>query len=347
MPPRNASDLPDPDDLNLRPPEAAVARFGGDLDRVAARALNGAALPDGARIALAVSGGPDSMAMLALATAARPGRVIAATFDHGLRPQAAEEARMVAAACRALSVPHATLRPERPIAAGNLQHGAREARYAGLLAWAEREGVSALLTAHHADDQAETLLMRLNRASGLAGLAAIRAWRFAGEAMVLRPLLGWRRAELAAVVEATGLPFVVDPSNADPRHDRSRIRRALGGLTDLDAARLARSAAYLADAEEVIACLAESLWNDRWHGPDHGFAIADQPRELRRRLVRRALIDTRRALGIVRPRFADSANVESLLDALEDGRSAVQGGIKVVVTRLGWQFRPAPPRRVH
>lgn len=327
------------------PPDAAVARFREAVDRLVARALDGATMRDGARLALAVSGGADSMAMLALAAAAFPGRIVAATVDHGLRADAAAEARMVGDCCGALGVAHETLAPAAPITGSSVQMRAREARYAVLTEWATARDTIALLTAHHADDQAETLLMRLNRASGLAGLAAIRAHRWDAGLVVLRPLLDWRRAELREIAEAAGLPFVDDPSNADPRHDRTRIRALLADAPGLDPVALARSAAFLADAEMVIALQAETLWTDRWRGTDRPFPVEELPRELRRRLVRRAIHAARAQHGIVLPAFTDSANVEALLDALEAGRGAVQGGVKVDAARDGWTFRPAPARR--
>ncbi|MBB3694087.1 tRNA lysidine(34) synthetase TilS [Sphingomonas sp. BK580] len=326
-------------------PAAAVARFGDDLRRGLARAHGVAAVERVGRVGVAVSGGPDSVALLLLAAAARPGEVVAATVDHRLRPAGADEAAMVSALCERLRVPHATLVPATPIVGSSLQRRAREARYAALTGWAARERVDALLTAHHADDQAETLLMRLNRASGLTGLSAIRAARREGATLLLRPLLAWRRAELRALVEASGAPFVDDPSNADPRHDRTRVRAALAATPALDPAALAAAAGYLAEAEEVIARQADSLWAARWHGPDRPLAIADEPRELRRRLLRRALHAIRAERAIARPAFTDSSNIEPLLDALEARRGAVHAGIKVEVRAYGWIFHVAPPRR--
>jgi tRNA(Ile)-lysidine synthase len=172
---------------------------------------------------LAVSGGPDSLAMLVLAHLASPGMVEAATVDHGLRPESAGEAAHVAAVCQALGVPHAILSVN--VGPGNVQANARSARYAALGAWAQERGLQSIATAHHADDQAETVLMRLNRASGLGGLAGIRA-KTAGDGgpPVIRPLLGWRKQELEAVVSAADLFFVRDPSNVDVRFDRARLR---------------------------------------------------------------------------------------------------------------------------
>lgn len=326
-------------------PAAAVARFDADLRRGLARAPGEPLVRAAPRLGVAVSGGPDSMALLLLAATAFPGAVVAATVDHRLRAAAAEEAAMVAALCGQLGVPHATLVPTAPVAGSSLQRRAREARYALLTDWAERERVDALLTAHHADDQAETLLMRLNRASGLAGLSAIRAARRERRTLLLRPLLAWRRAALRALVEEAGAPFVDDPSNDDPRHDRTRVRAALAATPALDPAALAAAATYLAEAEEVIVGLAESLWRERWRGPDRPFAVTDQPRELRRRLLRRALHATRAAHAITRPEFTDSANIEPLLDALEARRGAVHAGVKVEAHDGGWFFCPAPPRR--
>ncbi|MBW6532290.1 tRNA lysidine(34) synthetase TilS [Sphingomonas sp. RRHST34] len=323
-------------------PAAAVARFIDDLRRGFARAHDVAAVD---RVGVAVSGGPDSVALLLLAAAALPGEVVAATVDHRLRAAGADEAAMVAGLCERLGVPHATLAPATPITGSSLQRRAREARYALLTDWAARQRVDALLTAHHADDQAETLLMRLNRASGLAGLSAIRAARREGGTLLLRPLLAWRRAELRALVEAAGAPFVDDPSNADPRHDRTRVRAALAAMPALDPAALAASVGFLAEAEEAIARLTERLWSELWRGPDRPFAVAGEPRELRRRLLRRALHATRAQHAIGLPAFTDSSNIEPLLDALAARRGATHAGVKVEVHEEGWIFRVAPPRR--
>lgn len=323
-------------------PVSAVARFHHDANALVAR-LGGV---DDDRFALAVSGGADSMAMLRLAAAAWPGQVSAATFDHQLRDGSAAEAAMVASVCATLGVPHATLRPVTPITGNSIQLRARTVRYAALGQWAQAAGIRFLLTAHHADDQAETLLMRLQRASGLSGLAAIRSVRVDAFGAVLRPLLGWRRTELRALAEESGTPFVDDPSNDDPRHDRTKVRALLAANPALDAAALAMSARYLAEADEVIGAAAERVWAAGWRGPAAGFRIDDEPREVRRRLVRRALDDARRRLDVVAPPFdPDSANVEALLDALAAGKGATQAGIMVRAGAQGWIFSVPPPRR--
>ncbi|MEO1489139.1 MAG: tRNA lysidine(34) synthetase TilS, partial [Pseudomonadota bacterium] len=168
-------------------------------------------------LGLAVSGGPDSLAMLLLAHLALPGAIAVASVDHGLRAQAAEEVALVERVCAALDVPFTALSVK--VARGNLQARAREARYEALAAWARADGLGALATAHHADDQAETLLMRLARGSGLSGLAGVRAASLfepqtGGEPIpLIRPLLSWRKAELEALVEACGVTAASDPSN--------------------------------------------------------------------------------------------------------------------------------------
>ena len=135
--------------------------------------------------------------MLLLAKAAIPERIEVASVDHGLRPGSASEAAMVAELCAAYGLPHRIL--DVKVARGNLQDKARAARYAALGKWVEERNLSALATAHHADDQAETLVMRLNRGSGVAGLAGVRARGVVPGTRhtLLRPLLGWRREEVA------------------------------------------------------------------------------------------------------------------------------------------------------
>src|SRR5690242_17255544 len=195
----------------MAPDAALVDRFRDDLDALSAA---------DDRIGIAVSGGPDSLALLLLAAAARPGQVEAATVDHGLRQESRAEAGFVASVCEQLGVPHAILTVHWDVPpASAFQERSREARYRLLARWITGRKLSALLTAHHADDQAETILMRLNRGSGLRGLAGMR-----GKAAIpsdnrplLRPLLGWRRAELEEICAAAGLDPIDDPSNSDLR----------------------------------------------------------------------------------------------------------------------------------
>lgn len=298
-------------------------------------------------IGVAVSGGPDSMALLVLAALAFPDAVVAATVDHGLRPEAAEEARMVGREAATLRVPHDILAVSAPIEGASVQARAREGRYEALAAWAERRHAMAIATAHHADDQAETFLMRASRGSGVTGLAAIRPATTISGAAVVRPLLSWRRAALRATVRRAGLPFIDDPANHDLRHDRTRFRQLLDRNEWLDPPALARTAAAVGEAERELAEIAALFWRGRAEIRDEGVTLNPQglPRDTLRRLARRAIIVVRAAAGITAPAFDDAANVEPLLDALQSGRRATHGGVAVGIRRGSWHFRPAPPRR--
>ena len=318
----------DPSPADAVTPEQA-ARFAAALDRL---------LPQGGRPGLAVSGGPDSLAMLLLAQAAIPGGFEVATVDHGLRPEAQEEAAFVAATCAAIGVPCEVL--EVDVGPGNKQQSARLARYAVLTGWAERRGLAAIVTAHHADDQAETLLMRLNRGSGVAGLAGVRERGFApgGEMPLVRPLLEWRRAELAGIVAQAGLVPVDDPSNLDPRFDRARLRVELAGADWLDPAAIARSAAHLAEADEVLQWLTDAEW-DACVAIDAG-GLRYRP-SVPRAVVLRVV---ERIIGGFggRPRGGDVAR---LVDELYAGRGGNVGGVQARCEEGEWVFRPEPARR--
>ncbi len=308
-----------------------VLRFRTDLT-----ALVGA--PAGP-IAVAVSGGPDSMALLALAHATGP--TIAATVDHRLRAESAAEARMVARWCADRAIPHATLTPPPDWSPRSIQADARGLRYALLTDWARANAAHALLTAHHADDQAETFLMRAGRASGVTGLGGIRARRMLGDLPLARPLLTWRRAELRAVVAEQGLPFVDDPSNADPRFDRARLRAWLADAP-IDAGAVAQSAAACGEAAAALDAVAALLFEDRRR--EGGWDVTDLPREIRRRLAVRAILAVR-ASTACEGRFDPATSVESLLDALTRGEKATIAGVLATADRQIWRFCAAPPRR--
>lgn len=290
------------------------------------------AIPAGARLGLAVSGGPDSLALLLIAAAERPGAIRAATVDHGLRPDARHEAEMVAAICAARGIPHDIL---TVTVTGSVQAAARAARYAALADWCRSHGLDHLATAHHRDDQAETVLMRLARGAGLAGLSGIRAARPLGEGVTLvRPLLGLSKAELEAIVAAAGLSPARDPSNDDPRYDRTAIRRLLAGSDAFDPARIAHSAAILAEAEDALGWAAERLAAERIEGDM--LDPADLPPELLRRLVSRQLA-----------RFGadpDGPALARLIVTVAAGRAATLGDV-LVSPGPHWRFAPAPPRR--
>lgn len=274
-----------------------------------------------------------------LAKATIPERVEAATVDHGLRPESAHEAALVAELCASYSIPHEILTVK--VARGNLQDKARAARYAALGKWMEQRGLSALATAHHADDQAETLLMRLNRGSGVAGLAGVRARGVVPgtKLTLLRPLLGWRRAELAQIVEAAGLEAAQDPSNEDPRFDRARLREALKEADWLDVEAVAQSASHLAEAEAALQWATQREWSEQVEVGEGEIGYRPSaPPLIRIRILARAI----GMLG-VEPRIS---SVAKLMQRLLNGKDATLGGVVARVDKDCWTLRKEPPRRV-
>jgi tRNA(Ile)-lysidine synthase len=216
-------------------------------------------------LVLAVSGGPDSLALMRLAArwrASGPGpQLFVATVDHGLRPAAAQEAEQVGRWAGALDLPHEILRWQGAKPQSAIQEKAREVRYALLFAHARAVGAAAVVTAHHADDQWETVLIRLARGSGLAGLAGMAADQLFPQGRLLRPLLDWPKQALIALCRREGQDFFDDPSNADPAFDRARWRAAAPALLALGLTpeRLGRFARRARKADEALDQAAESL----------------------------------------------------------------------------------------
>lgn len=209
------------------------------------------------RLGVAVSGGGDSLAMLSLARDWRAkggSSLYVVTVDHGLRPEAADEAAGVARICGDMGLPHETVRWTGWGGRGNLSDQARRARYRLLADWARRQGLSDILLGHTLDDQAETFLMRLARGAGLDGLAAMRARWMQDGIRFHRPLLGQTRADLRRVLVTRGQVWVDDPGNDDPAYMRVKARQALAALAPLGltAGRLAAAAQHLADARRTL-----------------------------------------------------------------------------------------------
>jgi tRNA(Ile)-lysidine synthase len=308
---------------------ALVERFKEALAR-----LN----PDGGRIGLAVSGGPDSMAMLLLAHEVIPGGFEVATVNHGLRPEAADECALVAAACAERGVPCKVIKVQ--VASGNVQARARVARYLALEDWAVARGLSAIATAHHADDQAETLLMRLNRGSGVSGLAGVRESGPSVRAKVklIRPVLGLSRSALGAVVDGAKVTVAEDPSNQDDRFDRVTVRKALQSADWLDVDALARSARNLADAEEALQHYFQYLLLEH-AGADRDYADFEPPvsREMRIRLAEWALAE----IG----GYPRRSEIARLVDGLARGDAGNLAGVQASIEGKKWIFRPENPRR--
>jgi tRNA(Ile)-lysidine synthase len=238
-------------------PEPAAAR---PLDAAEFAALIGRLGPfeRRPRLAVAVSGGPDSMCLCLLAdrwARARGGEVSALIVDHGLRPTSATEARQVAKWLSGRRVDHHILIWSDAKPATGVQAAAREARYRLLGAWCRSAGVLHLLLGHHLDDQAETVALRRARQSGADGLAAMAAVRELSGLRLLRPLLPVPKARLLATLARAGQPWLDDPSNRTDAFARNRLRR--GG--DRDSSRLARYAAKMA-GERVVRDWATAVW---------------------------------------------------------------------------------------
>jgi tRNA(Ile)-lysidine synthase len=290
---------------------------------------------NGDLLGIAVSGGPDSMALLALAHGCFPGRILAATVDHQLRRESASEAAMVHQWCVSRGIGHETLCPETPIS-GSVQLSARAIRYKLLDAWMDRENIRWLATAHHADDQLETLVMRILRGSGLAGLSGIRAIR----GRVIRPLLSFTRQELRDWAEQNALPFVDDPSNVDRDFDRVKVRQMLNGLQDFDIRRSNRTAVIMQQTEDALSWTTKQLARQRVREAESSFSFA--PDDLHPLYVRRL---TEFCLHQLSPELQISGPAtDRLISSLQAGKTAMIGNIHCVSGDL-WQFSYAPPRR--
>lgn len=245
---------------------------------------------------LAVSGGPDSIALMLLAAqwSGRASRDIAvATVDHGLRADSRAEAEQVGAWARARGFAHHLLTWRGPKPATRIQERARAARYALLSGCAAEIGASAIVTAHHADDQAETILFRLTRGSGVAGLAGMTAETPCGALKLLRPLLGWRKVALEELCRQAGQDYFRDPSNANETFARARLRKlqpllAAQGLDESALLRLGQRAAradaaleFCADAARTRALAASDSAQTRFDAS----TLRDLPQEILQRLL--------------------------------------------------------------
>src|SRR5712664_1618874 len=325
-------------------------------------------------IVLAGSGGPDSIALMWLAvrwrsTLARGPRLIAVTVDHGLRAEAAAEAREVKRLARTLDLPHRTMRWTGEKPKTGLPAAARAARYRLLAQAARASGATHILTAHTRDDQAETLLMRLLRGSGISGLAAMARESERDGLLLARPFLDISKSQLIATLKKAKIDFADDPTNRDTSFTRPRLRTLMPVLAAEggDTRNLARLASRLARANAAVEVLvdgAERYLALRDREASHpGFdakafdaktfdakAFAAMPEEIRLRLLLRA-IDR---FGYEGP--AELGKVEALLSALDraGANKAVGRGPKLkqtlagaLVSLIDGQIRvePAPPRR--
>ncbi|MGY3693129.1 tRNA(Ile)-lysidine synthase [Bradyrhizobium sp. USDA 3240] len=339
-----------PDDQSAIPASDAKRLFAG-LARAPA-------------IVLAVSGGPDSVALMWLVARwrralAQGPRLVAVTVDHGLRPEAAREARDVKRLARSLELPHHTLRWSGTKPKAGLPAAARTARY-GLLAQAARKhGATHILTAHTRDDQAETLLMRMLRGSGVAGLSAMARETERDGVMLTRPLLDISKAQLIATLKKARISFADDPTNRDPSFTRPRLRALMPLLAEEggDARNLARLAARIARANAALEVLVDGAERDlalkSEDNLDAGFdaaLFAMMPEEIRLRLLKRTIDRT----GHEGP--AELGKVETLLAAVDEVVNRPLGkresklkqtlaGAVISVASGRIRISPAPPRR--
>ncbi|MET3906008.1 tRNA(Ile)-lysidine synthase [Bradyrhizobium sp. S3.3.6] len=315
-------------------------------------------------LVLAVSGGPDSIALMWLAarwrrSLARGPELTVVTVDHGLRVEAAREAREVKRLASELGLTHRTLRWRGAKPTTGLPAAAREARYRLLAQAARSAGASHVLTAHTRDDQAETLLMRLLRGSGIAGLSAMARLSTRDGLVLARPLLDVPKSQLIATLKRARIGFADDPTNRDAAFTRPRLRALLPQLAAEggDARTLVRLSARLARANAAVEVLADGAerflrLRDRGDAPHlpgarsfEATAFASLPEEVRLRLLLRA-ID---ALGHEGP--AELGKVETLLAALDQaiavGARAARNGRPILKQTLAGALISLAGGRIH
>jgi tRNA(Ile)-lysidine synthase len=296
------------------------------------------------RVAVAVSGGPDSLALTLLADGwarARGGAVLALTVDHGLRPESGAEAEHTRAVLAGRGIDTRILaldwtRPQRA-----LQAAARAARYRRLEDQCRAAGLLHLLTGHQREDQAETFLLRLGRGSGVDGLAAMAPVTYRSGLRLLRPLLEIARDRLAATCAAFGEPWIEDPSNRNPRAARAHLRASLPALGEdgLTVARLAATAAHLARARAALGADAARLMAGAVRLDPAGFArleraaLAAAPGETGRRVLAALLATV--AGAELRPRFERLDRLYRRLVEVEGPVDATLGGCRIVADRFG------------
>ncbi len=309
---------------------------------------------------LAVSGGPDSTALMLLAARwrkrlKRAPKLVAVTIDHGLRPQAGREAAAVKRLARQLGIEHRTLRWRGDKPHTGVQEAARRARYDLLAHAARREGFAHILTGHTLDDQAETVLFRLARGSGLSGLTgmayALPLPAGDGSIFLVRPLLHIPKARLLATLKVAGIAYAEDPTNRDPRFMRARLREFMPALAreGLDAHGLARLAMRLRRAEATIEfavnaareALAPPPWPERGPIVFEAERFAALPAEVALRLLGRAIAHT----GDEGP--VELGKLEALYAALRQARTLRRTLAGALVSRGGERLtvERAPARR--
>lgn len=290
------------------------------------------------RLALAVSGGADSLALMLLAhrfvmeTGQGSERFVVYSVDHGLRPEAAAEAAFVVREAQRLGFVARALRWDGEKPPAGIQQAARLARYRLLAAAMAVDGAEVLITAHHLGDQAETVLMRLAHGSGIEGLRGMDYFSDIGDLTIVRPLLGVDPDALRTVVEEAGLVAVADPSNGDVDYERVRWRQAMPQLAalGLDARRLAKFAERMRDADRALVTMSSQAFAQVELAPDRTQAVIDRTLlwQLPRAIAVRVVARTLEAVGGGTKPHALAA-VETLTDRLirEPVRTTLHGCI--------------------
>ena len=336
------------------------------VDAQEAAKLFGAVLPpSGGGCLLAVSGGPDSMAMMQLAAVAAehlPETTFhVATVDHGLRAESRAEAALVADIAESLGLSHRVLAWEGEKPHSGIQEAARKARYALLEDYAIACNAHTIVTAHTSDDQAETILMRLARGSGIDGLAGMRRIKPLGRIILARPFLDIPKSRLVATCVHAAWPYVCDPSNEDVRYARVRMRTL---LTLLDAEgltpqRLTRLAQRAADAGEALTVITHRVFQRALVGdidPERivldATVLRDEPYDIVHRVIAHAVAllsseERGTAYGPRRERL--DALCQASFEALRCGKSLPArslAGLQIAVDEAGaLTLRRSPPRR--
>jgi tRNA(Ile)-lysidine synthase len=310
-------------------------------------------------IVLAVSGGPDSTALMWLMSQwlgrRKTGpRLMAVTIDHGLRKQSRAEAAAVNKLAETLGIAHTTLRWSGHKPSSGLPAAAREARYRLLADAARKAGASCVLTAHTRDDQVETFMMRLSRGSGLAGLASMSRYAFREDVVIVRPFLNLPKARLIATLARAKISFADDPTNRDTTFTRPRWRQLLLQLAEegIDQRNIERLVVRLARANaalDAVVARAEHalLQREGKRQTLDAAAFLSLPGEIRVRLLQRAIDRA----GHEGP--AELGKIESLLDELVGALSQrpvrafrrTLAGALVGIGRGMVAIEPAPPRR--
>ena len=308
-------------------------------------------------LVLAVSGGPDSVALLWLAARWRKSLkkgpdLLAVTVDHGLRAAAAHEARQVKRLAAALGIAHRTLTWRGTKPKTGVPQAAREARYELLARAARSASAVAVVTAHTQDDQAETVLMRLSRGSGITGLAGMAVQAERHGVALLRPFLGIPKARLVATLDRAKVDYADDPTNHDPAYTRPRLRALMPVLASegADARTFVRLAMRLSRADAALERMTDGA--ERYlrlrGGAQDGFDVSlfsTMAEEIQVRLLRRALGN-----GIA-AHPPELGQIESLLRAMVrargEGRRFKQSlaGMIVSIEKERLVVQPAPPRR--